>query len=198
LWKGKIDININCFGQAALALMGLYDIDPHLDWLYTARDILQFQATVPEKVGNDLLHDHWFLIAAEKLFVHGNKIHINKQPIIDKVVSISKKMIDNQRRNIEQNGYDSPISGALDPFGYCCHTSHETQGLASAALLLRGEGLTQSKAYQSILDTMYLSTQMMFRCQTHSGGLADTVQDALSNPLYEVFLDAPGHALGLG
>jgi hypothetical protein len=171
-------------GEAALALIKLYTVDPDIKWLESARDILEFLAKkhLAEETPDDYLIDHWYLISTQHIFLYQDIITLDKESLVACSVKFALFAISHPRRN-------------------WCAQNAIYEGFVSTCLLFKYEfsrGNTYNGKYEGILDVLTPQlidgTQKLISCQTKTGGIARKIDDIYTQE-YEIRIDYPQHTL---
>jgi len=171
-------------GEAALALIKLYVVDPDIKWLEASRDILGFLAKkhLAEEMNDTYLLDHWYLISTQHIFLFQDIIDLPKDLLVACSAKFAQFAITHPRRN-------------------WCAQNAIYEGFVATCLLFKYEfslGHTYNGLYDGILDymtpTLVDGTQKLISCQTPTGGVAKKIDDVGTQD-YEVRIDYPQHTM---
>jgi len=168
-------------GEAALALIKLYAVDPQIHWLEAARDILEFLAK-KHLENYPLIIDHWYMIATQHIFLYQDLISLSKDILLACLLKFAHDIVDH-------------------PIDDWCYTNALMEGLASTCLLFKyefGLGHHYHGHYDGILeeftDPLIEGTKKLMSCQGNGGGLAQTLTE-VGTDTYRVRIDYNQHAL---
>jgi hypothetical protein len=123
-------------GEAALALISLYEVDHSRVWLEASGKALSYLAR--SRAGNSNVPlDHWALIATAKLLPYcaQGECSASRQELLQHAVQISKALL-----KAQENRPDNPaLDGAFDPSGRVAPTASCLEGLLAALEFLPKE-----------------------------------------------------------
>jgi len=117
-------------GEAILALLELYSVDPNDRWLEAALDGFAFICTARQEVAmGDLPTDHWILLATTALIerVPAEKYAQHRSMIMDHGKRIAEKMV----RTSKQNAMDTIYFGSFNASGSTTPLGTRLEGLLS-------------------------------------------------------------------
>jgi len=169
-------------GEAALALIKLYTVDPDIKWLESSRKILEFLAKKHLKAKPEII-DHWFMIATQHIFKYQDIIPLKKKLLLDCSVSLAHDVIVNGREN-------------------WCNQNAMIEGLTATCLVFKHEnGLGHYyPGYENILEELaphlIEGTKKLMMCQTKGGGIAGELWD-VGTDHYKVRIDNNQHTMSL-
>lgn len=145
-------------GEAVLALVRLYDLDPRDSWLDTAEKGSRYLINVRDqgRPTSELIHDHWLLYALNGLYRHRPKPLYLKHAL-----RIAQSISQSQNRNPQYPDY----AGSYYRPPRSTPTATRTEGLVAAYRLACDFGLTEEA--HSILETIRLNVG--FQLQTQFG-----------------------------
>jgi len=192
-WKSR-----HYAGQAAVALVTLYEMDPDPAWLRGAVLGLERRARDGEAV-EKLSPDHWFLIAAERLLRHIDERDFpgTRDLVRRHAVRLAESML----AGVPVRSPKDPAFGCASPDGNIVTTATQLEGwFAALKILPEGSSGLRARLRNATKD----GTSFLLRSQVREGMFAGAfprvIPDPKGNAQYQLLsgalrLDQTQHAL---
>ncbi len=151
-------------GEAILALLTLYEIDRNKQWLRSAEKGARYLILDRDagREREDLSHDHWLLMALEKLYRHRPDI-----VFLNHAMKLANSIVIAQNRD---RSIPDIVGSYYTPPG-STPTATRSEGLIAAYRLVRdrGRAVLDKKKYiavlKEILETVHLNIHFQLNCQ---------------------------------
>lgn len=176
-------------GEAALALVYLYEADHSSQWLTAAGKTISHLAK--SRVGQTIVPaDHWALIATAKFLLHCKKEQcgVPRRELIRHAVQICNVILREQLSGTE-------LDGAFDPTGRTAPVATRLEGLLSALEFLPHDELRQ-RITRAVERGIAFLLRTQIRYGPNTGGVPGAFPTPDARDASEIRIDYLQHALG--
>jgi len=150
-------------GEAALGLLYLYEVDPQEKWLNASKKALLYRAKNRQNLGDDIIFDHWCMLATEKLFsIENNGLYPAEKKLLQSHCIQNANSIMPKQILDKKHKYYGNFEGGFGP----CDIGTIMEGMAAIY-----NSIDDEQTKEKIMKSMKAGNEFLSNTQIKKGSL---------------------------